>query len=57
MNSETDIWQRLRQFRDAVAPAGVFIYDADDPRDDIICSILAKTGTIVCIPDNGRGDI
>ena len=54
MNSDVDIWQRLRQFRDAVAPDGVYIYDADDPRDEIICGLLAKLGTIVCIPDNGR---
>jgi hypothetical protein len=48
--------QRLRQFRDSVAPDGVYIYDADDPKEEIIFGLLAKLGTIVCIPDNGRGD-
>jgi hypothetical protein len=56
MNSDADMWQRLRQFRDHVAPDGVYIYQPDDPKDAIICDLLANLGTIVCLPDNGRGD-
>jgi len=35
----------------------VFIYRPGNPHDEAMCSILARTGTVVCLPDNGRGDV
>ena len=32
----------------------VFIYRPGNPHDEAICEILARQGTIVCLPENGR---
>ena len=32
----------------------VFIYKDGDPNEEAMCEILARTGNIVCLPDNGR---
>jgi len=44
------------RFKPIGGGASLFIYKPGDPHDEAMCAILSRLGTVVFLPDNGRGD-
>jgi hypothetical protein len=44
------------RFKQTDGEASVFIYRPGNPHDEAMCGILSRLGTVVFLPDNGRGD-
>ena len=48
------IWHKIINSRYG---GSVFIYKDGDPTEEAMCEILSRVGSIVCLPDNGRGNV